>query len=188
MAQMEVSNSSDSSAPLVRPPVAAGAAAQPTPVSAVAAALAHIRDHVVVDVLAPANVAEITELLTWASRWQSISNVFEVIAQVLICVGIVLAFASGFFASARELAFAAGGSGAIALAAQRFAAFAEGEGAERHAVLQRMLAAIGAPASAAPSLTPPSASANGGSAGVGSASGGASGGGVDGARAVSSRI
>ena len=187
MSQMEVSNSSDSTAPLVRPPVAAGAvpAAQPTPVSAVAAALAHIRDHVVVDVLAPANVAEITELLTWASRWQSISNVFEVIAQVLMCVGIVLAFASGFFASARELAFAAGGSGAIALAAQRFAAFAEGEGAERHAVLQRMLAAIGAPASAAPSLTPPSAS---GSAGGSAASGGADGGSVDGARAVSSRI
>ena len=117
--------------------------------------LARIRDEVMVDIVAAANVAEIRSLLSWSRRWQEISNACEVIAQVFICLGIVLAFASGYFAGERWLAFAAGGVGAAGLAAQRFSSYAEGEGVERHAVLGRLLAAVGAPPGEAPPLEPP---------------------------------
>ena len=119
-----------------------------------AAALARIRDEVMVDIVAAANVAEIRSLLAWSRRWQDISNACEVVAQVFICIGIVLAFASGYFAGERWLAFAAGGVGAAGLAAQRFSAYAEGEGVERHAVLQRLLVAVGAPPAESPGLEP----------------------------------
>src|SRR5581483_1250606 len=70
--------------------------------------------------------------LKWKSYWKVIADVSETLAQILIGISAVLAFASGFF-EYTLLSFIAGCFGTASLVLYKFSSYSMGESKERTA-------------------------------------------------------
>lgn len=104
---------------------------------------AAVRNDVLQRIVIPDYKREVEDVTVWRHRWRKIANWVEGLAQVLLGVATMLAFAAGFF-NVQYLPFAAGCFNTLCLVMLRFSAYANRESAERNAILGRLLVFLGA--------------------------------------------
>jgi hypothetical protein len=101
-----------------------------------------MKTNIINDIVVPNLERDAKILSVWRIRWRNIANLFEALVKIMIGIGTVLAYSSGYY-HMPVLAYYSGLAGTIALVFGEFSSYCKKESHERTNLFNRLLRHLG---------------------------------------------